>query len=104
NWVRRFADHLAANGIDITLDQYDLTLGTDRFEFMESAVRNCNVVLCICTPLYVKKANKRARGVGVETTLITPRFYDRLKEQKQFIPVIRRSEPSIPTTPDYMSA
>src|SRR5262249_38887459 len=104
DWVRGFADHLPATGMDRILAQYDMRLGTDRFEFMESSVRNCNVVLCVCTPEYVEKANDRTRGVGVETTLITPQFFDRLKNQKQFIPVIRRSVPSTPTTPDYMSA
>jgi hypothetical protein len=35
DWTREFADTLASNGIDIILDQYDLRLGQDRFQFME---------------------------------------------------------------------
>ena len=31
DWVRELADCLASNGIDITLDQYDLQIGQDRF-------------------------------------------------------------------------
>ena len=102
-WVRRFVDELIRNGIEVTLDQYDLTIGTDRFKFMEDSVRNADVVLCVCTPEYVERANERERGVGVETSLITPRFYEKHKD-KQFIPIVRRTKDGIPTTPDYMTA
>ena len=102
-WVRRFTDELIRNGVDTTLDQYDLTIGGDRFEFMESAVRDADCIFCICTPEYVKRANDRDKGVGVETTLITPQFFDSHRN-KQFIPIVRRSKPGISYVPDYMSA
>ncbi len=103
DWVRDFADALASNGIDIILDQYDLRIGDDRFQFMEASVRDADTVLCVCTPSYVTKANGRASGVGVETSLITPQFYERLSSSKQFIPVVRSSEDPAPLTPDYLS-
>jgi hypothetical protein len=104
DWVREFADELAANGIHVRLDQYDLSLGDDRFHFMESSVRDADAVLCICTPQYVAKANSRSSGVGVETSLITPQFYERMKMAKQFIPIIRATDPALPQMPDYLAA
>jgi hypothetical protein len=104
DWVRELADCLASNGIDITLDQYDLQIGQDRFQFMESSVRNADAVLCVCTPTYVEKANGRASGVGVETSLITPQFFSRIQTSKQFIPLIRVSQDGVPMTPDYLAS
>ena len=103
-WVRKLADELAKNGISITLDQYDLRIGDDRFQFMEQSVRHATAVLCVCTPTYVAKANDRTSGVGVETSLITPQFFERMNLEKQFIPIVRETESETPPTPDYMSA
>jgi hypothetical protein len=102
-WVRRFADVLIENGVDVTLDQYDLVIGVDRFRFMERAVNEADVVLVICTPQYVKRANERERGVGTETSLIGPKFFSECPG-KELIPIIRSKEPSTSHTPDYMSA
>lgn len=104
DWVREFADALATNGIDIILDQYNLRIGEDRFQFMETSVREADAVLCVCTPAYVSKANGRSAGVGVETSLITPQFFERMKLAKQFIPIVRESDGTTSLTPDYLSA
>lgn len=104
DWVREFADALATNGIDIILDQYDLRPGGDRYQFMESSVRDADAVLCVCTPNYVSKANGRSCGVGIEASLITPTFYRRLGTTKQFIPIVRVSDGDSSPTPDYLSA
>jgi len=104
DWVREFADSLATNGIDIILDQYDLRIGEDRLQFMETSVREADAVLCVCTSAYVSKANGRSAGVGVETSLITPQFFERMKSAKQFIPIVRQSDSTTPPTPDYLSA
>jgi hypothetical protein len=103
DWTREFADTLASNGIEIILDQYDLRPGQDRFQFMESSVRDADAVLCVCTPTYVRKANSRSSGVGAETSLITPQFFERMNSAKQFIPIIRRDDGQV-TTPDYLSS
>lgn len=102
-WVRRFANVLIENGVDVTLDQYDLVIGSDRFRFMERAIYEADVVLVICTPEYVRRANGRERGVGTETSLIGPKFFSE-HPGKQLIPIIRSKEPVTPHTPDYMSA
>ena len=102
DWVRDFADALISNGVAVTLDQYDLNLGDDQYQFMEHSVANADVVLCVCSPAYVDRANGREKGVGVETSLITPQSYNANKT-KQFIPIVRHSEADLPSTPDYMS-
>jgi hypothetical protein len=104
DWVREFADVVASNGIDIILDQYDLRIGEDRFQFMETSVREADAVLCVCTPHYVAKANSRSSGVGIETSLITPQFYQRVASSKQFIPIIRSSVSGQANTPDYLAS
>ena len=104
DWVRNLADELVRNGIGITLDQYDLRFGDDRFQFMESSVRKATAVLCVCTPSYVAKANDRTSGVGVETSLITPQFFERMNSEKQFIPIVRETDGTASPTPDYMSS
>ena len=104
DWVREFADELVTNGIDIILDQYDLVFGDDRFRFMEASVRDADSVLCVCTPNYVAKANGRANGVGTETSLITPQFFARMNSEKQFIPIVRKSDGTTALTPDYLYA
>lgn len=104
DWVRELADGLASNGIDITLDQYDLQIGQDRFQFMEASVRDADAVLCICTPNYVVKAHGRSSGAGIETSLMTPQFFNRIQTSKQFIPLIRGEQDGIPTTPDYLAS
>ena len=103
NWVRNFANTLIENGISVTLDQYDLQIASDRFQFMERSVRDAECILCICTPNYVRRANERSRGVGVETQLITPKFFEDHKD-KQFIPIIRAKSDIESPTPDYLSA
>ncbi len=102
DWVRGLADELIRNAVATMLDQYDLPAGGDRFRFMEANVRESDYVLCVCTPEYVKRANERQRGVGVETSLITPKFFDQ-NQNKTFIPIIRAANGG-QYTPDYMSA
>ncbi|WLD13033.1 toll/interleukin-1 receptor domain-containing protein [Planctellipticum variicoloris] len=102
DWTRGFADALVTNGIETILDQYDLRPGEDRFQFMEASVRDADAVLCVCTPAYVLKANSRSSGVGIETSLLSPQFYERMRTAKQFIPIIRESD-GASHTPDYLS-
>jgi hypothetical protein len=102
-WVRRFADDLMRNGIATTLDQYDLDFGDDRFAFMETAVRESGHIIVVCTPEYVRRANAREGGVGVEAVLITPGIYEQ-NGKKRFIPIIRSSDDSTPLTPDFLAS
>ena len=101
DWVRHLADALIGHGVDTTLDQYDLPEGADRFTFMESAVRDADCVICVCTPGYVDRANRPEGCVGVETMVITPQFFDS-HSSKLFVPIVRRKDPDRKATPDYL--
>ena len=88
-WVQDLCAKLRKNGVDVTLDLWDLRPGGDLTLFIENAVRDADRVIVICTPYYVEKANTRQGGVGYEGSIITAELYH--KETTKFIPVIRQS-------------
>ncbi len=71
-WVLALATRLEENGIAVTLDQWDLSLGDDLPHFIESGLTDADRVILICTESYVKKANDTSSGgVGYEKMIIT---------------------------------
>lgn len=100
-WVRSLTDKLIENGIDATLDQYDLTLGDRLPQFMEQSITVADYVLIICTPTYKEKANKRQGGVGYEGHIISGELFSKGNERK-FIPVIRKGDVRT-AVPTYLS-
>lgn len=96
-WVRSFADSLLKNGIDATLDQYDLSLGDRLPHFMEQSIMDSDYVLIICTPTYKIKSDNRSGGVGYEGHIISGELLTTGNERK-FIPIIRKGavETSMP--------
>lgn len=97
-WVKSLVDHLISDGIDATLDQYDLSLGDRLPQFMEKSISDADYVLIICTPTYKSKSDSRKGGVGYEGHIISAELLSRGNERK-FIPVIRKgtSQISLPT-------
>jgi hypothetical protein len=90
-WVRGIAEALHREpGIDVTFDQFDLWAGKDLTHFMERGLE-CERVVVVSTPAYVRKSRERVGGVGYECSLITA---DLVKDMKQdtFIPVLRAGE------------
>jgi len=96
-WVGEFASKLIENGIDVILDQWDLTLGDDVPKFMEISVSEADRVLMICTETYAKKADAGQGGVGYEAMIVTGELIRDLGTSK-FIPIIRQKlgEPILP--------
>ncbi len=90
DWVRQLAERLRHDGVDVTLDQWDLRPGDDVTSFMELALSSCNYVLIVCTEQYVEKANTLKGGVGYERMIITSEIAVDLKSHK-FIPLIRNT-------------
>lgn len=88
-WVKELANRLISDGIDATVDQYDLQLGDRLPHFMENAIVNSDYVLIICTPNYKKKSDARTGGVGYEGHIISDELFSKGNERK-FIPVIRK--------------
>jgi TIR domain len=103
DWVRSLANRLITNGVDTILDQYDLEVGADRFVFMETASRQADVILFVCTPEYVLRANERRSGVGAETILLATQFFA-THRAKRFIPILRSTNETTPYTPDYLAS
>jgi hypothetical protein len=56
DWVRKLADYLIDNGVNVILDQYDLAAGKILTYFMESAVEKADKVIIILTPGYKLKS------------------------------------------------
>lgn len=87
-WVLELAERLTRDGVHVILDRWHLGPGADRTYFMESAVRDSDFVVVICTPEYAKKSNARTGGVAYEAMIITAELARQVLQRK-FIPVLR---------------
>lgn len=97
-WVKNFATYLRRGmGVDVILDQWDLTIGSDLALYMEKGLTSSNLVICICSDKYVEKANEGTGGTGYEKMIITaPLLSDSSKNY--IIPVKRNNtKNSMPT-------
>jgi hypothetical protein len=101
DWVRRLAEDLVKNGVDVILDQWHLQHGRDLTLFMEQGIITSDYVLMICTHPYVVKANERAGGVGYESLFLTSELLQRVNTEK-LIPVIRQASPP-PLRPSFVT-
>lgn len=93
--VLKLAERLMDNGVDVILDQWDLSPGEDMYVFMEQSIYEADKVLILCEKGYSEKANNRTGGVGTETMIITPEVLKKHK-QKKYIPVVMDSSVEIP--------
>jgi len=87
-WVLRLATDLRTNGIDATLDQWDLQLGQDVTAFMQSGIVGSDRVLLVCSDEYVRKAEAGSGGVGYERLIVTAELVQNI-DTKKFIPLVR---------------
>jgi hypothetical protein len=88
NWVRDLSARLRADGVEVILDQWHTVPGDQLPEFMESAVRDNDYVLIVCTPRYKERSDKRLGGVGYEGDVITGEVIT-TRNQRKFIPILR---------------
>lgn len=88
DWVLGLSTRLVKNGVDVVLDQWDVTLGGDLPHFMESGLTEADRVLSICTSPYVAKANAGRGGVGYEKMILTAQLMKDVKTAR-VIPVVR---------------
>lgn len=104
NRVLSLAGELQSDGIEVLLDKWDLKEGHDTYAYMEQSVNDPDVtnVLLLLDPLYAKKADERAGGVGTETQIISPEIYNKVTQEK-FLPVVmeRDDDGTIPK-PHYL--
>ena len=87
-WVRDFATQLRNDGVNVTLDQWEVHPGDQLPAFMETAVRENDYVIIICTPSYAERSNQRRGGVGYEGDIMTAEIMT-AQNQRKFIPVYR---------------
>lgn len=96
-WVLRLATDLRNNGVDASLDQWDLAPGQDTTLFMQRGIVESDRVLLICTEAYVDKSEVGIGGVGYERLIVTAEVVESI-DTKKFIPLIRanRRENPVP--------
>ena len=87
--VIALATNLKGDGVEVVLDKWQLKEGNDTFKFMEKSVLDESItnVLILIDPIYAKKANERAGGVGTETQIISSEVYNKVVQTK-FIPIV----------------
>ena len=92
-WVLELATKLCENGIDVILDQWEVSNkgGSLLADFMINSVTSSERVLCIMTPNYKKKTDKLDGGVGFEYSILSSELADDLKTTK-FIPILREGD------------
>lgn len=88
-WVSDLCVKLQQSEVQVIFDQWDLTASDEPKQFMETAVRNSDWVLVVCTDSYVIKANDGEGGVGYEPMIVTRQQVAKFGINK-FIPIIRQ--------------
>jgi hypothetical protein len=88
HWTKELATRLRDDGVDVTLDQWDVVPGDQLPEFMERAIRENSYVVIICTPNYKAKSDKRKGGVGYEGDIMTAEVLTQGNDRK-FIAALR---------------
>lgn len=88
-WVRDLSAQLRGDGVEVILDQWHTVPGDQLPGFMETAVRENEYVLIVCTPRYKERSDKRVGGVGYEGDVITGEVMT-TRNQRKFIPILRR--------------
>jgi hypothetical protein len=100
--IRKWAERLMNDGIDVVLDVWDLKEGDDKYAFMEKMVTDESVthVLVFSDSVYAVKADSRKSGVGTESQIISQEVYSKVQQSK-FIPIVceldESGEPCLPT-------
>ena len=89
-WVLNLAKDLMTKfGVDVILDQFELSAGKELTHFMETAITQAEKVLVVLTPNYKTKAENRENGVGFETSIISQEIFSSPISQIKFIPILR---------------
>lgn len=91
DWAAALASRLREDGVESVLDRWHTAPGDQLPAFMETAVRESDNVLIICTPRYKERSDRREGGVGYEGNVITAEVFARQNHRK-FIPVLRQGD------------
>lgn len=91
--VLTLADRLRAEGVEVAMDQYEVSPPEGWPSWMERQVRESDFVLVVCTDVYLRRAERReepgvGHGVTFESTLSLQHLYDAGMRNTRFIPVV----------------
>jgi tetratricopeptide (TPR) repeat protein len=94
--VLEFANHLRADGIDCTIDQYVVAPAEGWPRWMDKQIRDSDFVVMVCTEIYYQRVmgeEKPEKGLGVrwEGQLIYQAIYRAESRNTTFIPVLFES-------------
>jgi formylglycine-generating enzyme required for sulfatase activity len=97
-WVRDLAARLRGDGVRTVLDRWETAPGDQLPHFMETAVRDNEFVLIVCTPKYKERSDRRVGGVGYEGDIMTGEVLT-TGNRRKFIPILRHGarETSVPS-------
>lgn len=101
NWVLQLATRLRSNGVDVFFDRWNLKLGSDLGVFMEKGLSKSHRIVCVCSDIYVKKANNGEGGVGYEKQIMTAKLMKDLNKNL-IIPLVRNNSLA-EKTPTFLS-
>lgn len=104
--IRQYAERLISDGIQVILDQWDLSEGQDKNAFMEKMVTDPSIshVLIFSDREYAQKADNRKAGVGTESQIISQKVYESV-DQKKFIPIVcERDDKREPYLPVFLAS
>lgn len=88
DWVRKLAERLRADGVNVSIDRWAAVPGDQLPAFMERAIRDNQFVIIICTPRYKLRSDAREGGVGYEGDIMTAEVLT-TQNNRKFIPVLR---------------
>ena len=103
-WVVLLSTALRNNGIDASLDVWDLLNGADINLFMEEGILNADRVILVCSDKYVKLANSRTGGVGYEARLAASSVASQQGPKNKFIPIIRDNLDTASLIPRFLGS
>jgi predicted nucleotide-binding protein len=71
----------------------------DLAKYVETSIRESDIVLLICTPTFAKKVNNREGVVGFENQIIAGEILEGSFSSKQVVPILRKGnrKKSIPS-------
>ena len=96
DWVYQLACELVKNGVEVTLDQWDIQLGSNIHKFMEKGLTTADRVMVVCTDNYNTKSNEGLGGAGYEKNILTSELLSS-QDTTKFIPCIREVSGSCKT-------
>jgi hypothetical protein len=100
SWVLQLATRLRLNGVNVILDRWNLTLGSDIALFMEKGLSKSQRVICVCSENYVQKANGGIGGSGYEKKILASELI-KSQNTNMIIPLIKNNPNKI--TPIFLA-